>query len=186
MSSNNFSIGDYIRSLPLEEKSYLDHFVNEKKFRKKEIIHSPNESSLKIFYIVEGGVRKFKYKEDKEITLDFFFEDEVIIPVNTHRLRPDYYLQTIQDSVLYQIALDNFERAKKASQKLQFLDSRVVELAYEQALSRLEDFQFLNATERYLKLMKKSPRIVKHIQLQHIASYLGINNASLSKIRAKL
>ena len=48
---------------------------------------------------------------------------------------------------------------------------------------RLRNFQTMNATERYLQLIEKDPRIIKYIPLTYIASYLGITLGSLSRIR---
>lgn len=43
-----------------------------------------------------------------------------------------------------------------------------------------------SAKERYLQLLKKSPQIVKHAPLKHIATYLGITDTSLSRIRKEI
>ncbi|HRQ30180.1 MAG TPA: Crp/Fnr family transcriptional regulator, partial [Saprospiraceae bacterium] len=58
--------------------------------------------------------------------------------------------------------------------------------AHAQAAERLQNFQTMNATERYLNLLERNPRIVQSIALTFVASYLGINKASLSKIRSAL
>lgn len=41
------------------------------------------------------------------------------------------------------------------------------------------------AEERYAQLLKEKPDIFRHAQLKHIASYLGITDSSLSRIRAQ-
>jgi CRP-like cAMP-binding protein len=41
-----------------------------------------------------------------------------------------------------------------------------------------------SATERYERLLKESPEIMQHAPLKIIASYLGITDSSLSRIRA--
>ena len=40
-----------------------------------------------------------------------------------------------------------------------------------------------SAEKRYLKLMKKQPEIIKSVPLKIVASYLGITDTSLSRIR---
>ena len=145
------------------------------------------ELDNEIFYVVKGGLRKYSLMDHREITLDFFFEDEVVFPKNSHpESHTDYFLEAIEETQIYQISLANFNRVKDISPRMSQLEIKVLELAHEQALNRLEEFQSLNATERYLKLFERSPKIIKNVKLKHIASYLGINNASLSKIRAGL
>ncbi len=54
-----------------------------------------------------------------------------------------------------------------------------------QILERLESLQFHTAEERYMLLLKKSPAILQRVPLKYIASYLGITQVSLSRIRAQ-
>lgn len=51
---------------------------------------------------------------------------------------------------------------------------------------RAFDLQTLSAKERYLKLMKTSPEVIKKAALKDIASYLGIDAVSLSRIRRQI
>ncbi|MEG2100855.1 MAG: Crp/Fnr family transcriptional regulator, partial [Flavobacterium sp.] len=51
---------------------------------------------------------------------------------------------------------------------------------------RLISHQFSNATERYLELLQNNPQLIQRVQLGYIASYLGISQVSLSRIRAEI
>lgn len=62
----------------------------------------------------------------------------------------------------------------------------IVERSYVDTINRLESLQFHSAEERYLFLTKKFPQIVKEIPIKHIASYLGITQVSLSRIRGNI
>lgn len=44
----------------------------------------------------------------------------------------------------------------------------------------------MNATDRYLNLLKERPQIIQQSPLKHIASYLGITDTSLSRIRKEI
>ncbi len=63
-------------------------------------------------------------------------------------------------------------------------------MAYEKYYIRLEErfvkSQFRTAAERYALLLEQSPHIVERVPLGHIASYLGISQETLSRVRAKL
>jgi DNA-binding MarR family transcriptional regulator len=43
-----------------------------------------------------------------------------------------------------------------------------------------------NASHRYLKLIKEKPQVIRQAPLKQIASYLGITDTSLSRIRKEL
>ena len=51
---------------------------------------------------------------------------------------------------------------------------------------RLIALQFNTATQRYLALLKNYPSILQRVPLAHIASYLGVTQVSLSRIRANI
>jgi CRP-like cAMP-binding protein len=62
----------------------------------------------------------------------------------------------------------------------------VAEQVLIQLQNRIDDFQFLSAEERYLKFMHTYPDLFQRVSLTHLASYLGIQRPSLSRIRKKL
>ena len=51
---------------------------------------------------------------------------------------------------------------------------------------KLLSIQFKTAKERYLALVEKHPDIFQRVNLGHIASYIGITQQSLSRIRSEL
>jgi len=67
---------------------------------------------------------------------------------------------------------------------------RLGRLIAENVLIRLQDrineFHFLSAEERYLKYIETYPDLFQRISLTHLSSFLGIQRASLSRIRKNL
>jgi len=59
----------------------------------------------------------------------------------------------------------------------------IAESAYAVATNRFESFLFLSAKERYLQMLNDYPKFIQRIPLYHLASYLGIERESLSRIR---
>jgi len=57
---------------------------------------------------------------------------------------------------------------------------------YAVATNRFESFLFLSAKERYLQMINDYPRFIESIPLYHLASYLGIERESLSRIRKEI
>ena len=65
------------------------------------------------------------------------------------------------------------------------LFTRLFERAYVQTIQRIENLQFHTAEERYQLLAQEQPEVLRRVPLKYIASYLGITQVSLSRIRAK-
>lgn len=62
----------------------------------------------------------------------------------------------------------------------------VDEAMYNSLMNRSIQLQTLTASERYQLFMKKHPDILQRVALKHIASYLGIDIATLSRIRKSI
>ena len=63
---------------------------------------------------------------------------------------------------------------------------QILQQHLEKNKQRIIDLTTLSAEQRYLKLMKNYPSILQNIPLKYIASYLGINPGSLSRIRKEI
>jgi CRP/FNR family transcriptional regulator len=62
----------------------------------------------------------------------------------------------------------------------------ISEACYLDAMRRSESFLFQNGEQRYLDLIKNNPQIFSRIPLYHIASYMGLERESLSRLRKKV
>ena len=180
-------ISNRINSLPKEDKQLLDSLIEVKEFKKGQLIFDETEKDNSIYYVVEGLLRKYILKDGNEKTLDFYFSDDLYFPtVLQQNKRTNSFLQAIDKTTIYKLDNFKFEKLKVSNLNLLELENLILEIAYTQTTERLQNFQTMNATERYINLLDRNSKIVQQIALTYIASYLGINNASLSKIRANL
>lgn len=140
------------------------------------------------FWIEKGYVRKFYLNEGKEITTELLFENDVAVSFDSYILQKPgkEFIQTLTETIVSQTDYFAFQHAKKNFPKLVELDLLMTEYYAMTLEKRLIDFHTMDATQRYLLLMKQQPQIIKNIALTHIASYLGISLETLSRIRAKI
>ena len=139
------------------------------------------------YYIVEKGlVRAFVNDFDNnEITTEFFIENEiVIIPSSLFQKIPSKEnVQAITDCILWKINYDDFQELFHRLEGLREWGrdwfSYQLFLMKQRSLDRFTE----SASERYLKLLKEKPQIIQLAPLKQIASYLGITDTSLSRIR---
>lgn len=142
------------------------------------------------YYLLEKGlVRAFVNDYDNnEITTEFFSENEIVIVPSSlfQRIPSKENLQTITDCVLWKIDFDRFQEIFHSvsgfsewgrlwfTYQLFSLKQRSLEMVTE------------TASNRYLKLLKEKPQIIQQVPLKQIASYLGITDTSLSRIRKEI
>ena len=139
------------------------------------------------YYILEKGlVRAFvhNYNND-EITTDFFTDNDlVIVPTSLfQRIASQENLQALTDCVLWKIAFNDFQQLFHRMPgfvewgRLWFTTQLFA--VKQRSLDMIRE----TATARYLKLLQQKPQIIQHAPLKQIASYLGVTDTSLSRIR---
>lgn len=142
------------------------------------------------YYILEKGlVRAFVHDWDNnEITTEFFVENDiVIVPSSLFQQSPSKEnLQTITHSVLWKIDFHDFEKLFEEIEG--FKDWGRLWFTFQLFATKQRSLEMITetATNRYLKLMKEKPEIIHSAPLKQIASYLGITDSSLSRIRREL
>jgi CRP-like cAMP-binding protein len=142
------------------------------------------------YYILQSGlVRAFVFDyDDNEITTEFFVQGElVIVPASLFQRAPaQETLVAVTDLVLWKIAFDDFQQLYHSIRG--FSEWGRLWFTYQLFATKQRSLEMitLTATDRYLKLMKEKPQIMQYVPLKQIASYLGITDTSLSRIRKEI
>ncbi|MCK7555759.1 hypothetical protein MKQ70_12315 [Chitinophaga sedimenti] len=95
-------------------------------------------------------------------------------------------VQLLEDSDLYKLDLADLRALFEVNIDIANWGRKFVEQELIKVEERLISRQFKTARERYLDLLKDHPNLLQRVQLGHIASYLGITQVSLSRIRADI
>lgn len=144
--------------------------------------------SGKAYFIETGCLRMCFNNNGKDITFQFFFENEAVSSIESFKKNEPglFNIETIEPSVLYWIYKKDFTMITNENQV--FKDF-LLEVAFERQVHYMKHFlSFIKdkPKERYLKLLKEKPYIVQRVPQHYIASYLGITPVSLSRIRNKI
>lgn len=140
-------------------------------------------------YLIQKGIaRKFYYGNDKEITTEIFFADDVAVSLDSYisQKGSTVYVEALTDLSVTLISREKFQAAQHKFPQLIALEKLFIEYYAVWFEKRLQEFQTMDATQRYLSLLEKSPYIVQTIPLTIIASYLNISLETLSRIRARI
>lgn len=144
--------------------------------------------SDKIAFIRSGLLRSFIYNDHADdITTHFFQAGTVVISMNSfnNQVPSPEYIVAVEDSDLMVITYEQVQELCMKIPAWKQIIKDVDEYKFHQQLNRSIRFQTLSASERYLQLMEKKPELIQKVPLKHIASYLGIDIATLSRIRKK-
>jgi len=96
------------------------------------------------------------------------------------------YIIAIEDCEMDVITFDRMQELIREVPAWRQIGKDVDEAMYNSLMNRSIQLQTLTASERYELFIKKHPYILQKVALKHIASYLGIDIATLSRIRKSI
>lgn len=139
-----------------------------------------------IYFITKGAARIYYYKDGNDITECFVFEHKIIARVESlFTGKPSQKaIEIIEDAELIAINATQLFKLYDTFPEIERLFRKIFEAAYVDTVNRVESIQFHTAEERYTTLLNETPNVLQRVPLKHIASYLGITQVSLSRIRA--
>lgn len=174
-----------ISPLSLSSETALAAICRERQFQKGDNIQDIGHTCKTIYFVKHGVVRIFYYKDARDITESFEFENAFVARAESlFTGKPSRKaIQALEDTTL--IAIDSHKLFNLFDQQpeLERLFRKIIETSYVHTVNRLESLQFNTAEERYKNLLKETPDILKRVPLKYIASFLGITQVSLSRIR---
>jgi CRP-like cAMP-binding protein len=186
------SLNKYINSfiqLSSEEIRAFEGILTSKKFRKKELFAENGKVCQKIILFSEGYFR-FYYIDSKgnEITSDFYFAPSFITSYTSFITgNPSYVnVQAMNDMEVLEFTKKDLLCLYDKYPRIERLGRLIAETVAINSEEHL--FLLLNqsAEMRYKRLLEKNPKYVNTIPLQFIASYLGITQETLSRMRKSI
>lgn len=181
---------DYIESVypisPDAQKALLS-CCTEVSFKKNAIVQPIGHTCKTLYFVKKGALRIFYFKGDIDITENLEFENAFVARAESLITgQPSKKgIQAVEDTDLIAINTEKLLALYDDHLDLERLFKKILTIVLIQTLNRLESIQFYNADTRYYNLMKSHPDLLKRVPLKYVASYLGITQVSLSRIRAK-
>lgn len=181
------AILDKIRELPYTSLNSLTSIITIVEYPKGHRLFNANKVEQDIYFIKKGIVRAYTQSPDQEITFWFGKEGDTVVSMRSYVDNQKGYenVDLLEDSILYKLNIKTLNNLFEEDIHIANWGRRFAEQELLRTEERLIARLFKTALERYRILMKDNPELLQRIQLSHIASYLGITQVSLSRIRAK-
>jgi CRP-like cAMP-binding protein len=177
-----------IYTLPISSLSKIVCIADQVVFKKNELIFEENKAEKYLYIIHKGIARAYKIHNDNEVTFWFGIEGDTIISIKNYVEDVNSYetIEAVEDILAYRISTDLLKKLFNEDVHIANWGRCYAEKEMLKNEERLISRQFKSASERYQELISTQPEIIKRVALGHIASYLGITQVSLSRIRAEL
>ncbi len=158
-------------------------------FKKGDFLLKEGNIANEYFIIESGLIRTFVYNyEGDDITTNFAGDSELAIEVSSlfQRIPTQENMEVLIDTVCWKIKFEVFQKLFHSNHNFREWGRAWLSNSLYGFKQRSTSFFVDSATQRYLQLMKEKPQILQQAPLKYIASYLGITDTSLSRIRKEI
>lgn len=141
-----------------------------------------------IGYVDKGMIRQFYYKNHKDITEHFAPNGNLFVCIESFLQQEPTSLmvEAVEPSVIYGIPYDGLEKLVAQNREINSFYRKLLEFSLILSQQKADSWKFETAHERYNRLQREQPEVIKRAPLSLIASYLLMTPESLSRIRAGL
>jgi CRP-like cAMP-binding protein len=165
----------------------LDAVLEKKALPKGAFLISEGKVCNHVYFLEQGCARGFYTLEEKEITYWFAFENMFLTSLYSFITRKAgaENIQLLEDCVLWSVSYEDLQKLYSTYPEIERLGRVIHEKYYVMLEERFLSIHFKEARERYDILLKNNPHILQRVPLGYVASYLGITQETLSRIRSK-
>jgi CRP-like cAMP-binding protein len=161
-----------------------------KKYKKGEYFNEYKNICKHLGFVLNGVFRIYRANPQtgEEKNMLFFTNHQFVASYKSFLTQTacDYFTESMVDSTILYIHIDHLQQLYKQSHEWERLGRIIAESAFHAVIKNTEGFLFHTPEERYLQLIEEHPDIFNTVPLYHIASYLGIQGPSLSRIRKRM
>lgn len=178
-----------IYSMPEASRSRLKENINEVRLPKGYLLFKADKVETAVYFIKKGIARAYTYQNDNENEITFWFgkEGDTIISMKSYVENKKGYenVDLLEECDLYELKTTNLQKLFDEDIHIANWGRKFAEKELIKTEERLISRQFQTASKRYRQLLADNPDLLQRVQLCHLASYLGITQVSLSRIRAE-
>lgn len=146
-----------------------------------------DQYATRLYFLESGIIRTFYYHNDKEITSWFYRENQYFTSwqsfINSEQSFE--YIETLDKCTIYSITKEKYKKLLKSDPVFE----KFGRILMEEQLAFIDYYfkgvLFMTAKEKYDLLLSYFPDITQKVNLGHVASFLGITQETLSRLRRR-
>jgi CRP-like cAMP-binding protein len=173
-------------SISQQKAEEIGNFFTPKEIPRNDFQLRQGRVANEYLFLEEGFMRAFAFNtEGGEITTNFYSPNQVVFEVSSffNRAVSKENIQALTDCKGYFLTYQKLNDLFHAVPEFREFGRAILVKGFIALKSRTLSMITESAEERYAGLLKANPEIFKNAPLKYIASYLGITDTSLSRIR---
>lgn len=163
--------------------------ATELNLRKDEYFSEAGKIAQQVGFVLDGVIRVCYYNnKGEEITKYFIDENNLVVDMESfdNEICSNAYVQAITDCKLLVFSKQDWRELLDTIVGWDAIVHKIISKALRQKVERRSPLVSEDATTRYLMFLKIYPNVISRIPLSYVASYLGITQSSLSRIRKNI
>lgn len=181
---------DYFNSitpLPTELVDEIIKYAVIKEYKKNEFILKAGKVSNYTSWIVKGLTRSYYIKDIEDITTKFLWDGAPITSVYSYYSRKpgNENIVALEDTTLASLHYDHMQYLYKTYPAFNVIGRVITEQYLYMLEIEVYNLRKQKAEDRYQFIVKHFPHLLQRVPLKYLATYLGINLETLSRIRGK-
>lgn len=171
------------------EKALCEQYFEPVLFPKNQVIEEEGKIPRYLYFVASGYVRLFHYNDKGDEVTTHINCPPGFITSYSNFINPDRAnenLECITACTLLRITKNDLDTLIQQSTAFKDFSIWVFQQSLSYNETRAKELATLTGEERYQKLIDNYPQILHNVPLQYIASFLGMNPKSLSRIRKEI
>lgn len=181
------AILSFVAPLPSASLQKLLDITSLLEYPKGYLLFREGRRNRDVYFMADGLARVYYLCDATEVNLLFGIEGELLVSLKSYvENQPGYEnIELLEPCELIKMEFTQLQYLYESDTAIANWGRKLAERALIETEERLMSRQFKTATQRYKELIEKYPYLLQRVQLGHIASYLGVSQVTLSRIRAE-
>ncbi len=179
-------INQYTQLSKEAESDFLSK-LKTKSYKKGELITKEGQVCKQLLFINFGLVKQYYYHDDRLFVLRFFSEKNIFTTLDSFLKQSpaDFMTVALEDTSVTYIDYEDVQELAKNHHSFETFLRNLFSFAALTLLNRIKEMFNKDAAELYESFNQNNAHLLQRISLGDIASYIGISQVTLSRIRAK-
>jgi CRP-like cAMP-binding protein len=157
-------------------------------FPKGHTLLKQGDVARSIVFVAKGMMRRYYFKEGRDLSEHFAYEGQPLFAIESffNQSPSRLIIETLEDAVVYRLPFEKLQRLTHDNWELNLFYRKMLERALVIAQEKADSWRFENVSERYIRLARTHPEILKRVPQKYIASYLLMTPETLSRVRSEV
>ncbi|WP_027378342.1 Crp/Fnr family transcriptional regulator [Chryseobacterium daeguense] len=176
-------------NLNQQQMDFIASKVTEIHLAKEEYFSEAGKVAKQVGFVQDGILRVCYYNnQSEEITKYFIDENNLVVDMISfdNEICSSSYVQAVTDCTILAFSKKDWTELLNTIVGFDAIVHKIISRALMQKVERRSPLVTEDATTRYLKFLEIYPNAVNRIPLSYVASYLGVTQSSLSRIRKNI